>query len=529
MRDQEEVVVLDFNQKRGLLMKMKYGLVVSGLSLMVLALLVSSSFAIDLDVGARFPLQASGYFSQSANYGLKDDYYDNQHGFNSFITQLLLELSYMPSSNMRLFVSGNLNMDQAYWILDNNSQWKDKGFDRSDDDQFIYDDWQDLLKEAHVSWGSDAWFFRIGKQVVQWGQSDGILLTNLINPIDQRRGPSDVRFENSILPIWMVRGEYNTAVNSTLLQQFGAQFILDPAAKFRGNQLTTTGNEVQGVWAPYIEAGPFAYIGGLYNDIEEPDSFDPDYFSYGLKLTTETHGAEVALLGFYGRDRDYAAVGVPPFISVDPSYPTNDYDGKLILHPVQEGYYPRFKFVGTTFTREISGLKAGWLGSVAPVLRMEALYAFDTVYGASDMTFHETDEIRALVGLDWKFKVSFLNPRAYFFVSGQYFYQREVDYPDGDVTLTQRGSVAGDLSEDNHKITLLVNTTYFHTKLQPNFFWLHDCSNHSDFYKAWVNWEQNSNWLYSIGGLVLRGETKDDSDYAMEHKDQVYATITYRF
>lgn len=512
-------------------MKNKKIAMISGLALMVLLFFVSMSSAVDIDVGGRYPLQLSGYISQSVTYGLEDGYYDNQHGFNSFITQALVEASYQPSNKMRLFLSGNLNMDQAYTILDGDSEWEAKGFDKSDDHQHIYDDSQDLLKEAHVSWASGDFFFRIGKQVVQWGETDGLRLTNLINPVDQRRGPSDVRFESTIIPIWMLRAEYNTAVDSTAIQNFGVQFIFDPAADFRGNEVMTPGNEYQGVWSPYVEAGPFAYIGSLDYTVEEPDSFDSDYFSYGLRLTAETHGANIALMGFLGKDRDYAALPAPPFIYPDPL--ANDYDGKMILHPVGVGKYYDFTFVGLTFSREVGFLKANFLGGVAPVIRMETLYAFDTTYSATDGMFFnelwETDEFRSMVGFDWKFKCNPLNPRAFFMLSGQYFYQKIMDYPDAPVTLNQRGSVPGPLEEDNNKVTLLLNTNYLHNKLQPNIFWAHDITNDSDFVKIWLNYEYTHNWIFSLGSLFMSGDEVGNGDEPLDHKDQVYGTITYRF
>ncbi len=518
-------------KEEDLIMKNKKFAIVFGLALMMLLFFASMSSAVEIDVGGRYPLRATGYISQSANYGLVDDYYDNQHGFNSFITQALLELSYQPSYNTRLFVSGNLNMDQAYWVLEDDDEWNDKNFDESEDHQYIYDDFQDVLKEAHLSWSAGDFFYRIGKQVVQWGETDGYRLTNLINPLDLRRGPSDVRFESTILPIWMLRAEYNTMLDSTAVQNIGVQFIFDPAADFRGNELMTPGNEYQGVWSPYVEAGPFAYIGSLDVTVEEPDSFDSDYFSYGLRLTAESHGTNMALMGFYGKDRDYAALPAFPFIYPDPL--ANDYDGKAILHPVLEGKYCDFKFVGFTLSREIGFLKANFLGGVAPVLRMETLYAFDTTYSATDGMFYnelvETDEFRGVVGLDWKFKVRWLNPRAFFMLSGQYFYQELMDYPEAPVTLNQRGSLPGPLEETNEKFTLMLNTTYMHNKLQPNVFWAHDVTNRSDFYKIWVNYEYTHNWIFTLGALFMEGKEPGNGDEPLDHKDQVYATITFRF
>ena len=497
--------------------------------LCVIMTLVSANqgLTFDVDVGGS-PLTMTGFLNQSVYYGLQDDAYDTKSGFNSFVTQALLEATYMPTQSLRFFASGNFNADWAYPIYDSDDEWNDKQFDQSEDRLYIFDDWQDILKEANATWANDKFYVRLGKQIVQWGQMDGYLITNVINPIDQRRGISDVEFENTVIPIWMVRAEYNTFVNTSWLSGFGLQFVLDPSFKFRGNELLLPGNDAQGVWAPNVDVdlGPMgmAHLGSINFDIDEPDDFDPDYFTYGLKARGYIYDAVVELLCYYGRDRDFVAVGSPTM----PDFEVSDEDGQLIIHPYNEGYYPRFKFIGATYTQDLTSIKANFLGGVSPVVRLEALYAFDSTYSTTIDTFYKTDEIRAAIGIDWKVKIPFLNAKKYFMVAPQYYYQRVVDYPDG-YRLNQRGSMAGTFFDDNHKAALMINTNYYNGKIQPMAFWLYDISNRASYYKLQCAYAPTSSWTYTLGASLFDGSEEGRGFEPLANKDQIYFTIGYTF
>ena len=482
----------------------------------------------NVDLGDT-PLQLTGYLNQSVYYGLQDDVYDTQSGFNSFVTQALLEATYMPSQNFRFFASGNFNADWAYPIYDSNDEWTQKQFDQSEDRLYIFDDWQDILKEANATWANDQFYVRLGKQIVQWGQMDGYLITNVINPIDQRRGITDVEFESTVIPIWLLRAEYNTFVNSSWLSNLGVQFVLDPCFKFRGNELLLPGNDTQGVWAPSVDVdlGPMGtgHLGSIDFNIEDPDDFDPDYFTYGLKTRGYVYDAVVELLLYYGRDRDFVSTAS----SNPPQFEVSAWDGRTIIHPSSEGYYPRFKFVGATYTQDLTSLKASFLGGVSPVLRLETLYAFDSTYSTSIDTLHQTDEIRAAIGFDWKIKIPFLNDKKFFTVAPQYYYQRIMDYPSGDVDLNQRGSVAGDFFVNNHKGSLMINTNYYSGKITPMFFWLYDFSNYASYYKIQCAYAPNQNWTYTLGTSLFDGSEEGRGFEPLANKDQIYFTIGYTF
>lgn len=495
---------------------------------------VRPGLAVDLFDVSGHPVQLMGYASQQVAFGIAGEHYDTQRDFQSALTQLLLETQYAPSPDLKFFISGNFTADWAYPLLTDNNKWEEKKFDHSRYRLFILDDWQDFVKEAHVTWADEHFFIRAGKQIVSWGETDGFLLMNQLNPIDQRRGIGDVQFESTIIPIWMLRAEYNPRIKSSWMQDLGFQFIFNPNPfGFRGNQTILPGNTYFGIWAPDIQIpspapgafpGGFAHLGQFVWDWHQPDRFSADGFDYGFRIKSVIKDTIITLSGFYGRDRDFVITNAPaaPVIYLSP------YDGRLVINPRVITEYPRFKFIGATLTRDLEKVTVSALGGVAPVIRLEALYAFDSTYANSINTLTKTDEFRGVFGLDWKVKINFLNPRAYFFISAQYFYQRIIDYPEG-VTLTQRNSLPPGLDVNNHKATLLINTTYLHNKLQPMFFWYHDFTNRADFFKLQVAYEQSNHWIYTLGSIFLSGSREGRGFQVLENKDQLYATVTYRF
>lgn len=500
-------------------------------------------WALQYTVGGR-PLEIMGFINQSVNYGFRgDSHYETQSEFNSFITDAKIEGRYAPTDNLSLFLSGRFNADWAYQILSSDSEWDKKDFDKSKGRLNVLDDWQDILNEAHFTWVRDKVYLRAGKQIVQWGETDGWRLANVINPVDMRRGVADVKFENTIMPIWLVRGEYNTPVESSWLKELGVQFIFDPNFKFRGNDVVDLGNDYMGVWSPKARfplGGPYpfdyALVGSFNYDFDKFNDFEPRGFTYGMKVKGNVMDTTVNLLLYYGRDRDYVSLDNNNLTTVDPA---NAWDGRMVLHPGQSAYYPYFKFVGATVTRDLTSLKSSALGGVSPVLRLEMLYGFNSSFAIAEVLgggqralrkVKKTDEFQGMIGLDWKVKIPFLNPKSFFLISPQYFYQKVMDYPHGDDYLIQRASIGPfPLETSNHMTSLMVNTNYFHTKVTPMVFWMRHWTKRFEMVKAQVSYAPTSNWTYTLGALFFSGQQKNYGFETMENKDQLYFTMGYQF
>ena len=368
------------------------------------------------------PLRVMGYVNQGVGYGIGDDHYDTKEDWQSFRYDVLLETQYNLHPDFRIFVSGMLSGDWVFDIESDDSEWKAKGFNDARNDLSHDTVFRDLLQEAHITWTPRNALFRIGKQIVVWGEMDAWRLMDQINPIDQRRGITDVEFESTILPIWLARAEFFIPVDSSWVRDLGVEIIFNPNADFEPNRNISTGNDKLGIWAANARVpvgGPYPmdyfHVGKLDQIIDDPDDWDSDYFEYGIRFKATIYDTILTLNYFYGRDNDISAINLP----LPPRMEPTPYDGRIVIHPQQQGYYPRFRMVGITVARDLEKLYIRALGGVSPVLHFESFYGYDNTFttdlppGLDDWETH--DEIRSAIGFDWKIKVDWLNPRAYFY------------------------------------------------------------------------------------------------------------------
>ena len=492
----------------------------------------SPAQAFDIPMAGK-KVSVMGYLNQGVTYGIGGDRFDTQEGFQQAIFQALVESRLVWNRDLRFFVSGKLNVDWAYQFNRNDSDWNDKQFDKSKGRLNVFSHGRDILHEAHFSWTPGNLFVRFGKQIVVWGETDGFRLMDQINPLDQRRGITDVEFESTIIPIWLLRLEYFMQPDSAWITDLGFEFIFNPNFDFRGDEAIETGNNKGGIWAPYIEAiqTPFpypndrAYLGSQALDIDEPESFmHHDGFEYGFRLKTIVWDSIVTFNAFYGRENVPATKAAP----VPPNLVRNDFDGRFILQPATEGYYPRQRFAGFTFTRDLEDLYITALGGIAPVLRIEAWYAFNNTYTENPQTpnelYEKFDELRYAIGIDWRAKVRWLNPRDAFMISPQFYHRYVDDYPDGKLVQNGQG-----FRENNYQYSLMVNTTYFHNKIIPVFFWLRDQTEKASMFKMQISYERSDTWNYTVGATILEGSKPGRGFSVFDHKDHLFFTVSYRF
>jgi hypothetical protein len=198
-----------------------------------------------------------------------------------------------------------------------------------------------------------------------------------------------------------------------------------------------------------------------------------------------------------------------------------DTKGRLILHPRLEGYYPRFRFVGATMSRDLTFLRHPVLGGVSPVMRLETFYAFDSTFATTTNTFEKSDEFRWALGLDWKVKIDLLNPKHYFSISPQFFHQKIRDYP--------HGYAYQNFEDDNYTGTLMMMTNYAHGKIIPSFFLIRDFTNRASMCRAQLTYDRTHEWHYTVGALWFNGKEPGKGFDVFENKDYIYFKIAYKW
>jgi hypothetical protein len=124
-------------------------------------------------------------------------------------------------NSARAFLTGPLG-EQTSWTADLMLIYEATGnLDRNYKGHQIYSQ-QDWLRELYVDTALADWQFRVGKQQVVWGTADGIKLLDIINPTDYREFNQNT-FEDSRIPVWMVKAEKNLGDVGSM------QFILSQA------------------------------------------------------------------------------------------------------------------------------------------------------------------------------------------------------------------------------------------------------------------------------------------------------------
>jgi len=473
------------------------------------------------------PANIAGYVTQGGSFSLVDeDKYDVEKGFNGALMNLFVEGDYSPIDRLKFYASSMLSVDWIYQLKHNDSSWNDKLFNKSRDRLNVDDKYWQLLKEAHFTWTPENFLLRVGKHTVSWGEMMAFRVMDQINPLDQRRGMADVEFETSIIPIWLLRAEYYLPTKPNWLQDLGFEFIWNPNADFIPNQGPKVGNDAGGIWAPNIQITPGPppfgemHLGSTFDSIRTPKRWEEGN-ELAFRLKGVVKDAIITLNAFYGRDND--PVTLPqPF----PPVVTMASDGRMILHPFQEGKYPLFRFVGATVSRDIPALRASFLGGVAPTVFLETFYAFDDTFTFSNPItgmgrYEKSDEFRGAAAVSWKINIPFLNPRAYFSMLGEFYWRRIMDYPSIEV-------IQG-LKKNNYQTFLTINTSYFHNKLTPSIAWMYDINSKSGMFRPQLVFDYTNKWHFTLGATILHGRERNEGLQIFDNKDQVYFKISYKW
>jgi len=543
-----------FYRKRGLL-------AFAFFALMALTLIAGRAWAIDLQLFDN-PLTLKGYVNQSVQFGVAGDHYDTMQGFQQGLMQALVEIGYRTSRDLRFFVSGQFTKDWAYDILDGDDDWEFRRFDESRDEMSLRDDYEDVLKECHVSWYPGDFNIRVGKQIVSWGRMDAFRIMDQINPEDRRLGPSDVEFETTIIPVWLAKLEYwPTSYIPPFLDELGIEFIFNPNADFIPSKKPSTGNDVYGIWSASSTVAPNALFPNgarpmsFDENLEEPDKWNSEGYEYGFRIRGTFPDATFFTLNFFdGVNNDAVkrtryGEGQYGLGLVFDDY--LDDEGRQIIHPLMEGYYADQTFVGFTFAREMTEIYSKALGGVSPLIRGELTYEFDSTFATKGLVvpysdpwpskerWEEHDVLYWGLGVEWKIKWNLLNPRRMISLTTQFGHKHIKDYPDTDSetgrAYTLTGPLGTDVSENQYNIYALLRSQYLHDKLTPTIVYVRDIKSdvtHStsgsikgDTWIFRLQYEPNHIWTFKTQLTLMENDGNDPVD----NYDNLSFTVQYQF
>ena len=282
-------------------------------------------------------LSLNGFVSQETSWAT-DDAYDFHNLSDLFTMQL--EVGFTPSGMLGQYVSFygifRFRADWAYSI-NRGSGWWDRGgdylkgsFSHHKRAHLHEYSWaygrnrdEDLPRELYADVYIGNWQFRIGKQQIVWGESDGIRLMDCINPQDLQFQnwfwDSDEGYESSRIPMWLIKAEYFFPKDwfNGLIRDHSIEFIINPGdievdrfnvgggwrgvpAKYQ-KYITTYGDYAD-------QGGPWAFQHPWlpkFCQVYPRDMKKRGHMEFALRFKFNIHDWYITLNGFYGYQRFY--------------------------------------------------------------------------------------------------------------------------------------------------------------------------------------------------------------------------------
>jgi len=299
----------------------------------------------------------SGYLSQHTVYRVTDS--DDSDDEDLMKIEEKLKIDFKESISLAdFFVSGEAIYDpRAYrdWVDDDFSERYHRTFFR--------------LREAYVDLCFEDFDLRLGNQVVVWGKSDGMPITDVITPSD---------FSEFVIPEFVDRRLGIPAAKlSYYLGDYTVEGVLIPW--FYESNIPHAGHwKLRPDYREFEEATEQAffeeggvYVGGIRISEGKPDS-GWDEVEFGIRLSGLVADTDMALIYFHGWEDTPSVSDPTEFVSFDPDTP-------LIVARID---YARMDMLGLNFTRPWSKF----------VLRGETALFFDKRFDSrKPITLDPTD------------------------------------------------------------------------------------------------------------------------------------------
>ncbi len=470
-------------------------------------------------------LNVTGYLSQEAAFAAHRDkqvagrYYD-ETGLHSAYYTAYLDSNLWLNQDLNIHMINRLMGDWAYNIKNNDDSWNDRGFDSSSvhNELRVEDNLHEVLREFYLNYMHGNWNIRLGKQQIAWGESDGLRLCDIINPLDlSREGPfrdSDEGYETTRIPLLLARVNYTFSDT-----QFGP--IYEPGVEFVFNpgDIRQNRSPADSIWQPHAPLLPPGITPVIKDDRPSKQLRHPEW---GCRLTGSIRDTNTSLIFYNGYLHD-------PIVRS-----TGFEAGNLFVRKK----YKRVHSFGMTASRELYGFRKIFKSQVNPVLRLEALYQHDYSYNTTSFPavltgggeLDEKDVVRYMLGFDWPVKIDFLNHDRYIFVSAQFFQYHVLNYPDN---YDLQNGPYGDwkVREDQYYSTLLMRTSYFNDLIKPQILGVVDWSYGTYWIKPKVRFELGNHWRPEVGAVfIFAGHEDQRREFGhWADRDEIYLKLLYQF
>ncbi len=537
-----------------------------GKSIFLLVVLVLCTLPLagaeEYEIAGR-PFFLNGFIQQEAALGVDNSKFHGRNVTDYFMIQL--EWEFKLTDSISLYGINRTWADLAY-SLHHDRHWFERA-NRTKSQKHNarknlewewdrYDRAGEAVRELYFDIFTEKFHFRIGKQQVVWGESDGLRLMDFINPQDLRREfnlrDSDEGYEYTRIPLWLIRATYFPNIEPAGIRDLQIEFIINPG-KPKTNRLEAYESD-GGVWATEEPNLPWGVRVNLRN--RKPRTLFKN-FEYAMRIMGDWNGWLFTLNAFYGLQHDFYLTPKAP----SPVIPRWD---RAFLQLNFDQDYSLRRIIGFTVNKELTTVR--FRKTTSPVLRVEALYEFNKPFQyegnhAGDMAwtglnsrFRQSrkfkDQIRIMLGLDWNIYIRPLNKRESFFLSAQFFmyYIRDKNGEYVNAPFYFSNAVKQEMmpplppSRDRKFIkpwrihqtqkylSFLINSYYDNKRILPQVLYLFDMEEKAHGLKAKINFFYTSHWRPEIGCMMWWGDHDTGKSLGLFQKNrQVYMKIKYQF
>ncbi len=488
-----------------------------GLRTSVLALIIYFCFLLP-QTAAWEGLDLSGYVSQHTVYRVADS--DNPDNDDLMKIEQRLRLDAEYAFNMAtLCISTEAIFDHKA-----SDDWVEDDFSEKSGHAFV------RLKEAYMDFGYEDFDLRLGNQVIVWGKSDGLPITDLVTPLDLSEYVIP-EFEDTRLGIPVAKLDYYIG-NYTL----EAVFI----PWFYESNLPTDGNwKIKPDFDEFERDTNFG-MGGIRITEDEPEN----EVEFGIRFSGLLANTDIAVMYFHGQEDTPSVSGQNDFIGTEPWTP-------LLVTPLN---YARMNMLGLNFSRPWSKFV---LRGEAAYFRNKRFYSQKTVVPdpsdpdwiselESSREFYKKDMLQYMVGADFSGITNIT-------LSLQFEEKYILDF-DGEEELIRNVAVArtaaelnsdnaqeslakiiaiqasgeGKLIEAEDSITFSANGRFMQETIQTDLLLMYNLDYDDYYLKLSLGYNiSDATWVH-VGYVRLQGD--DTSTYGIfEDNDNIFFKFKYSF
>ena len=467
-------------------------------------------------------LYLDGYVQNQSSYRVGGD----DHQLVSSENLLQVEMDAMLHPNLMVYGEFRGIYDAVYDLRSDSEGW---GRDYAGSRDILSTEYK--LRALYMDTTLGDCDFRIGKQQVVWGETDGLRLMDIINPLDMRRQFVTRNWEDIRIPVTMVKAVYgiDPMYNAFL------ELLWNPGIIKRDKIYadTTMSDDYKSPWtisnSPALEGlQPLRAAGLVDMPEEDPSWINVSKSEFGGRLAGELGGWFCTLNYWQGFSKTPVLEGnlttLEPFlISTSPGYPGGPDPSLLPSLPVHLKYeYPREKVSGFTFNKA-TGLWV-WRGEFATYWNKHYNKSETGIFLPNIKIVERTLQ-SSMLGFDYKRFITWLNPEKMFFISGQVFHYHIFNYDDELLF----GPYSQKPREDSFALSLLVNTGYHMERICPEVLAVYDVGSTGWYIKPRVEFKYGDHWRPEIAALLFVGDQYELPFGEFNNKDEIYFRLKYQF